>query len=535
MKKIERRNFLKAMGLSTLALGLAACGGSDAASGSTASSAASGTAPAGGPKMGGTLRLCYNSPIASPGYTPRASANADLFYLTLSYENLFTYDTEGTLVPKLATAWEVDVEEPSITWTLREGVNFADGEPFNAEAVKRNIEEYQVNNRTEVANIAECQVIDDTHIKMVMAEPNSSTLESVGFFVFYVSPKALDNADSLNDATCGTGPFQLTEFENNAYAIYSKNENYWQEGLPYLDTVEITVVTESSTGYTAFRANEYDMFWVGLTSPNIQQELSSDSTFVKEDNRNGMGIATLGLIPNSAIDSPWADAKVRRAMCYAIDCDALNAAFLMGAAELTDQWAVPGSVTYNDNINHYTYDPERAKELLAEAGYADGFDTKITTVSAYSDMFTAVANMLAEVGIRCEIQQVDGATQNQIYADGTWEGLMPHYATVSPDLGLYMGRHLDYNGAYYAKGIQHPDKEMQLLEEIRYCMDPDQKHELEKQLQAAIYDAKTGSCLFGRPLYVNTSSMYKYNYVTDDHATEAFVSAWDLSTCWLNR
>lgn len=393
MKKIERRNFLKAMGLSTLALGLAACGGSDAASGSTASSAASGTAPAGGPKMGGTLRLCYNSPIASPGYTPRASANADLFYLTLSYENLFTYDTEGTLVPKLATAWEVDVEEPSITWTLREGVNFADGEPFNAEAVKRNIEEYQVNNRTEVANIAECQVID----------------------------------------------------------------------------------------------------------------------------------------------SPWADAKVRRAMCYAIDCDALNAAFLMGAAELTDQWAVPGSVTYNDNINHYTYDPERAKELLAEAGYADGFDTKITTVSAYSDMFTAVANMLAEVGIRCEIQQVDGATQNQIYADGTWEGLMPHYATVSPDLGLYMGRHLDYNGAYYAKGIQHPDKEMQLLEEIRYCMDPDQKHELEKQLQAAIYDAETGSCLFGRPLYVNTSSMYKYNYVTDDHATEAFVSAWDLSTCWLNR
>lgn len=393
MKKIERRNFLKVMGLSTLALGLAACGGSDAASSSTASSAASGTAPAGGPKMGGTLRLCYNSPIASPGYTPRASANADLFYLTLSYENLFTYDTEGTLVPKLATAWEVDAEEPSITWTLREGVNFADGEPFNAEAVKRNIEEYQVNNRTEVANIAECQVID----------------------------------------------------------------------------------------------------------------------------------------------SPWADAKVRRAMCYAIDCDALNAAFLMGAAELTDQWAVPGSVTYNDNINHYTYDPERAKELLAEAGYADGFDTKITTVSAYSDMFTAVANMLAEVGIRCEIQQVDGATQNQIYADGTWEGLMPHYATVSPDLGLYMGRHLDYNGAYYAKGIQHPDKEMQLLEEIRYCMDPDQKHELEKQLQAAIYDAETGSCLFGRPLYVNTSSMYKYNYVTDDHATEAFVSAWDLSTCWLNR
>ena len=67
---------------------------------------------------------------------------------------------------------------------------------------------------------------------------------------------------------------------------------------------------------------------------------------------------------------------------------------------------------------------------------------------------------------------------------------MLHFATIAPDLGLYMGRHLDKNGAYYAKGIQHPDKEMELLEEIRRCMDPDEKHKLEKELQAAIYDAE---------------------------------------------
>lgn len=147
----------------------------------------------------------------------------------------------------------MNTDELSITWTLREGVNFADGEPFNAEAVKRNIEEYQANNRTETANIAECQIIDDTHIKMMLAEPNSSTLESVGFFVYYMSPKALENPSSLDAVTCGTGPFQLSEFENNAYAIYTKNENYWKEGLPYLDSVEVTLVTESSTANTAFR------------------------------------------------------------------------------------------------------------------------------------------------------------------------------------------------------------------------------------------------------------------------------------------
>lgn len=160
MKRISRRNFLKAMGISATALTLAACGGSSSSTAaSTAGSSAASAAATGEPKAGGTLRLCYTSPIATPGYTPRAAGNAAIYYLTLSYESLVSYDEEGNLIPNLATEWSVDTDELSITWTLREGVNFADGEPFNAEAVKRNIEEYQANNRTETANIASCEVI----------------------------------------------------------------------------------------------------------------------------------------------------------------------------------------------------------------------------------------------------------------------------------------------------------------------------------------------------------------------------------------
>lgn len=543
MKKLSCRRLLKAASASLaavcLATSLVACGGTsngssatEAATGDTAQTAAS---EAGTPKTGGTLRLAYDNPIASPGYTPRATGNALLYYLTLSYENLITYDDEGNLVPKLATEWELNEEEPSITWTLREGVTFADGTPFNAEAVKVNIEEYQANNRTEVSNIASCEVIDDTHIKMILKEMDSSTLEAVGFFVFYMSPKALENPSSLDAATCGTGPFQLSEFENNAYAIYTKNENYWQEGKPYLDSVEITVITETSTASTAFQAGEYDMINISSLNPLAIQELESTGLYIAENNNNGMGIGAMGIIPNSAVDSPWADERVRRAMCYAIDVDALNTAFMLGTGQTVDEWGIDGAITYNDDLTHYSYNPERAKELLAEAGYPDGFDTQIVTISTVSDMFTAIANMLNEVGIRCEIVQVDSATQNQMYMDGTWEGLMPHWATVSPDLGLYMGRHLDYDGAYYAKGIQHPDKEMELLEAIRSCTDDTEKHNLEKELQAAIYDAETGSCLFGRPLFVNDSTVFKYDYVMDDYAKTAFSSGWDLSGCWLNK
>ena len=128
----------------------------------------------------------------------------------------------------------------------------------------------------------------------MMAEPNSSTLESVGFFVYYMSPKALENPSSLDAATCGTGPFQLSEFENNAYAIYTKNENYWKEGLPYLDSVEITVVTESSTAETLHSsANEYDMLLgsSGHVSAGPAAVWTVHGIYVaRNDNQNGMGV-----------------------------------------------------------------------------------------------------------------------------------------------------------------------------------------------------------------------------------------------------
>ena len=110
MKRISRRNFLKAMGISATALTLAACGGgssSSTAAGTAGSSAAS-AAATGEPKAGGTLRLCYSSPIATPGYTPRATGNAAIYYLTLSYESLVSYDEKGNLIANLATEWDVN-------------------------------------------------------------------------------------------------------------------------------------------------------------------------------------------------------------------------------------------------------------------------------------------------------------------------------------------------------------------------------------------------------------------------------------------
>lgn len=484
-------------------------------------------------KYGGTLKYASHHTTSTPGYTPENTTNASLLFLNTAYESLIYYNGEGEIIPRLATEWVTDPDEPSITWTLREGVKFSDGTDFNAEAVRRNIEEYQKCERNETANVASCEVIDEYTVKMLLHDWNSATLEGVGFFVYYMSPDALQDVEALRYSSCGTGAFQVTEFEPGVSIKYTKNENYWQEGKPYLDGVEIDIVDEPTTRARAFEAGEYDMILVeNLTVAN---DLIQQDKYISEKNTSGQGLIMTGLIPNSAAEGPFQDARVRRAMCYALDTQALCDAFGYGMLTTLNQWAAPGTVTYDENLNGITYNPDKARELLAEAGYPDGFDTVLTTSPGNSDIFTAAANMLSEVGIRCEVNLVDESAQVNLYSTGSWEGIMGHFASIAPDLGLYMGRHLDVDGAFYAKGIQHPEDHMELLEAIRVAPTDEEKLKLEYQMQELIYDADTGSALFGQPLFVQNEPILKYDYVMDDNKSVDHVSTWSIENCWLDK
>ena len=254
-----------------------------------------------------------------------------------------------------------------------------------------------------------------------------------------------------------------------------------------------------------------------------------------ERNVSGQGLVSTGLIPNSAEEGPFQDPVVRRAMCYAIDTQALSDAFGYGYLTTLNQWAAPGAPTYDENLNAITYDPDKARELLAQAGYPGGFDTTLTTDAGNKDYFTAAANMLTEVGIRCTVDLVDESAQVNLYQTGTWHGIMGHFASIAPDLGLYMGRHLDTNGAFYAKGIQHPDDHMELLEKIRTAATEEEKIQLEYEMQELIYDADNGSALFGQPLYAQFEPVLKYSYVKDDNRSVVHVGTWNVENCWLDK
>ena len=472
--------------------------------------------------------------IATANETPSVTTNlhnatAGDYINQMTHEGLFYSSADLTPQPALAESYEI-VSDTEWVFKLRQGVKFHNGQEVKAADVKASLElckeSPQVSQYGDAVESVE--VIDDYTVKITTNGPHSGLLTDLSHHGNAILPADLiASGHDFNKEPIGTGPYKFVAWNKGESIELEANEDYWG-GAPAIKHVTWKIIPEGSSRTMALEAGEVDMI-IEVESTDLSR--LQDNPDIVTVNEPGTGHNWV-MINNEK--APFDNVDFRRAIDAAVDKNAVVQVALNGQGSVSDSMlpeCFPGVVT--DGAP--TYDPEKAKSLLAEAGYADGFTTNIITISGMSDMLTAIANMLDEVGIHCNIQQVDSATNNQYMKDGTWEGLMLHFATIAPDLGLYMGRHLDKNGAYYAKGIQHPDKEMELLEEIRRCMDPDEKHKLEKELQAAIYDAEDGSCLFGRVLYVNKSSMYKYDYVIDDHATEAFTACWDLSACWLNK
>jgi peptide/nickel transport system substrate-binding protein len=482
------------------------------------------------PKSGGVLRIGTGQIITILGYTPMISNNSFLQFLQTSFDSLLFYDDAGNLVPKLAVDWETDAEAKTITFHLRQGVKFQDGTDFNAEAVKWNIEQYQAAARTEVAIIASIDVVDDYTVVLNLSDWNSSTLEAVGFFVYYMSPTAVQEhgTDWAQKNPVGTGPFVLEKWDEGVGITYTRNPDYWQEGKPYLDGIEYYFIAYATTLSAALQSGEIDM--ISYTSI-LEVENLVAAGFVAETNSNGVGVESTGVIPASANpDSPFADPLVRKAFVCAIDRDALIAAFGHGYTTATNQWAAPGSKTYNPDVKGCPYNPDLARQLLAEAGYPDGFDTVIFAFAG-DTWNPAIAQMLNDVGIRAKIELADGPLLNQNMLHG-WDGIMYHWASIGPDLGLYMGRHLDPSGAFFAAGIQHPQDALDLLQAVRTAPDEATKLDYEMQLQKLIYDKYY---LFGKVLYVTPIIHTKYDYVTDDNFGRFTAASWTPENAWLDK
>ena len=324
------------------------------------------------------------------------------------FEGLVKATSDGNIEPAVAQSYEVAEDASSISFVIREGITFHDGTPVTAEDIKYSLERYaQIQGEESAfADFSELEIVDDQTVNVVLREPNS---EFIYELTCAIVPEAND-AD-INSNPIGTGPFKFVSFKPGESLVVEKYADYWKEGLPYLDQVTFKVVTDTDSAINQLNAGTLDIF----------QYLTFDQTTTLNQNFNvleGSVNYVQGMFLNNAVE-PFNDVRVRQALYYAVDRDLINEFLFGGKAHVIGTNMIPAAEFYYnaDTETTYSRDLDKARELLTEAGYPNGFEFTITVPNNYAPhegTAQIIAESLAEVGIKANINLVEF---NTWYAD----------------------------------------------------------------------------------------------------------------------
>ncbi|MEY9910327.1 peptide/nickel transport system substrate-binding protein [Catenulispora sp. MAP12-49] len=431
---MNKRSSAAVVLLLATALGAGAC--TDPQSGKAT---AGGTA--GGSKVGDTLTIAMQAPAT--GMNPTDVNGAFLTYTALAYDPLVYVDSKGALQPALASKWDVAPGNTAITFTLQAGATFSDGTPVDADAVKQYLDYARtksVNQMKALSGISSVDVIDGEHVKVSFSAPDPglpdlfSQTSAIGEVI---SPKGLANVAGLTVSapSAGAGPYTYDPQASLAgdHYTYTANPNYYaKDARQHYKKVVLKVITDPQATVNALRTGQV-------------QVANGDFSTVRTAKAAGLNVAWhsdiwmgLNLIDRGGtVTKALGDVRVRQAINYAINRDALNQATLGEYGVPTDQPAAKGSDGYSvAAATRYTYDPAKAKALLAEAGYADGFDLPVLSVhfSGLDLLTEALVPMLEKVGIHLKCTYVSDA---QSYTGGSTGRKYPAVAVGFGSLPMY--------------------------------------------------------------------------------------------------
>ena len=326
------------------------------------------------------------------------------------YEGLYKFDNKGNLNPCLATDVEISADASVYTFTIRNGVKFHDGSDLDPNDVVYSLKRAAGLNDgqdgialvREMDSVKDVRITSDNRVEVALEESNS---ELLSYFTTGIIPEGYDNCQK---APVGTGPFKFESYTPGQSVILVKNDNYWQKGLPYLDKVTFKVCADMDAGLTELANGSIDIFPY-LTSDRANQ-LDPSKYNVLSNGSNMVQVFAL----NNAV-SPLNDVRVRQAINYAINRKDIISVTMDGAGVELSTAMSPAMGSYYDTSLDGTFDQdiEKAKKLMAEAGYENGFDISCTVPSSYLiHVNTAVelASELKAIGINMEIEQVDWAT-----------------------------------------------------------------------------------------------------------------------------
>lgn len=372
------------------------------------------------------------------------------------FDTLVAPDENLEMQPALAESW--DLSEDQLTWTfhLRDDVAFHDGSPFTsadvAYSLTRIIDE-ELANAWRLSAVTGITTPDERTVQIDVAQPTPNLLSSLGGFkgMAIVQQQNVESGD-ITTQPVGTGPFSLTAYTPGDTIELEANPDYW-DGAPGVGGVTFSFLSEGSTAIAALKSGE--IHWTDSIPAQQLEQLQQDEQVV-----TGLEPSTdywyLALNQQRA---PWDDVRVRQAIGYAIDRDAIAQVTSYGTAEV-NQLAIPRQSAWYTEFDEYRTDPDRAAELLEEAGVDGGALTlDLLASSDYPETVTAaqvIADNLKPLGIEVSIRQPDFATWLDEQNTGNFDMLMMAWlGNIDPDDFYYAQHHSD--GASNAQGYSNPE------------------------------------------------------------------------------
>jgi len=425
------------------------------------------------------------------------------------YEGLVRFAHGSTdIEPGLAESWEVSDDGLVYTFHLRPGVTFHDGTPVNAEAVKFSFErqidpEHPYHDTGEfpyaeftLGVIDAIEVVDDLTVRITLKETFAPFLANMAMHAAaLVSPTAVMRyGRDFGEHPVGAGPYRFVSWQRGVEVILEANPDYWR-GAPQVERLIFRPIIEDQARLAALEAGEIDLA-VNLP-PDDLPRLRQDPRFTFAEQP---GMHTWYVVFN-VTKEPFDDPRVRQAVAHAIDRDAIVQAILGGTGETAVNFLPPVVWSYTDDVATYPYDPERARQLLAEAGYPNGFSVEFWVPESGSGMQQSVAmgtviqDFLARVGIDVTIQQFEWGTYlDRVIVPFEQADSVPAMFEMSwigdngdPDNFLYILLSGDQFPPYgFNLGYYDNDEVDDLLRRARTITDPDERLPLYQEAQRLI-------------------------------------------------
>ena len=440
-------------------------------------------------------------------------------------DTLVTLDAEQNVIPSLAESWEVSDDNLQLTFTLRDGLMFSDGSPLTAEDVvytyNRLLDpETASGSAWKLGGVTDISAPDERTVVFTLEAPNPSLITklAVDKTMGIISQSDVENG-TINTQPMGSGPFMITDFQPGVSLTLERNSNYWQEGLPYLDGIDVRIITDESVRRTALVSGDVD--WAISVPAQSVEELQGRDDIIVDDVPAG-SYWYLGVNTNR---DPISDAKVRQAISYAINREQIAEAATFGQAQPT-QDPIPSSSAWDYGYAPYEQDIEKAKQLLAEAGVGEGFELELMPTTQYEESIRiaqVVQAQLAAIGINASIRTLEWAEWLEEEGAGNYDTYVCSWnVLVDPD-DFFYAQHKT-GEVFNFTGYSNPTVD-ELLDEGRVTQDDERRREIYAEINRQIVDDAPYIYLYN-PLNINAYHTYVQGYEARPDQAIRFTETW---------